>query len=106
MTTIEDKNIPSRRGQRLIQVQFIHSLPFVTAMKKIPDRFFNADGPGLPRNNWSKCQRVINNQAKRRANSSYSENQKAALYCLQETLEMDENIWSAEWGGQRIFAHG
>ena len=28
MTTIEDKNIPSRRGQHLIQVQLIYSLQF------------------------------------------------------------------------------
>ena len=32
MTIIEDKNIPTRRGQRLIQFQLINSLPFVTAM--------------------------------------------------------------------------
>ena len=24
MTTIEEKNVPTKRGQRLIQVQFIH----------------------------------------------------------------------------------
>ena len=34
MRTIEDKNIPSRGGQVLIQVQLIHSLSFVTTMKK------------------------------------------------------------------------
>ena len=34
MTTIEDKNIPFRRGQSLIQVQLIYSLPFATLMKK------------------------------------------------------------------------
>ena len=58
MTTTKDKNIPSRRGQRLIQIQLIYSLPFVTTMKKNTttttkkklDRFFNAVGPGLPRN--------------------------------------------------------
>ena len=57
MTTIEDKNIPSRRGQHLIQVQSIYSLQFVTMMKKnmttttkILDRIFNVIGPGLPHN--------------------------------------------------------
>ena len=59
MTTIEDKNIPTRRGQHLIQVQLIHSLPFVTTMKKntttttttkILDRIFNAVGLGFLRN--------------------------------------------------------
>ena len=54
MATIEDKNIPSRRGQRLIQVQLIYSLQFVTTIKKntttkILHRIFNAVGPGLPR---------------------------------------------------------
>ena len=34
MTKIEDKNIPTRRGQHLIQVQSIYSLPFVTTTKK------------------------------------------------------------------------
>ena len=56
MRTIEHKNIPSRGGgggfnQVLIQVQLIHSLPFVTTMKeknttttknKIPYPFLNA----------------------------------------------------------------
>ena len=39
---------------------------------------------------------------------SYLKNQKATLYCLQETFskEEDEKIWSAEWGGQIIFSHG
>ena len=55
MTTIEDKNIPSRRGQRLIQVQLIYS--FVTMMKKnkttkILDRILNPVGPGLPRKKY------------------------------------------------------
>ena len=58
------QNIPSWRGQRLIQVQLIYSLPFVTTMKKrknttttkkkILDRIFNAIGPGLPRKNCLK----------------------------------------------------
>ena len=54
MTTIEDKNIPSRRGQHLIQVQLLYSLPFVTTMKKNMtttrkklDRIFNTVSPGL-----------------------------------------------------------
>ena len=33
MTTIEDKNIPSKGGQVLIQVQLIQSLPFVKTAK-------------------------------------------------------------------------
>ena len=39
---------------------------------------------------------------------SFLKNQKATLYCLQETFsnEDDEKIWSAEWGGQIIFSHG
>ena len=34
MRTIEDKNIPSRRKQNLIQVQLIYSCTFVTMIKK------------------------------------------------------------------------
>ena len=34
MTAIEDKNVPSRREQVLIQVQLIYSLQFVTMRKK------------------------------------------------------------------------
>ena len=56
MTTIEHIDTPSRRGQRLIQVQLIHSLPFVTTTKKKGDeekkeldRNLKAVGPGLPR---------------------------------------------------------
>ena len=52
--------------------------------------------------------RGLRNQTKRSGIFSYLKNQKATLYCLQETfsLEKDENIWSAEWGGQTLFAHG
>ena len=46
--------------------------------------------------------RGLRNQVKRRSIFSYLKNQKATLYCLQETFsnENDEKIWSAEWGGQ------
>ena len=52
--------------------------------------------------------RGLRNQDKRRSIFSYLKNQKATLYCLQETFskEDDEKIWSAEWGGQSIFSHG
>ena len=52
--------------------------------------------------------RGLRNQVKRRSIFSYLKNQKATLYCLQETFskEEDEKIWSAEWGGQIIFSHG
>ena len=65
MRTVEDKNIPSREGQVLIQVQLTQSLPFVTTTKKnknttttttttkkkIPYPFFNTGCPqGIPRN--------------------------------------------------------
>ena len=51
--------------------------------------------------------RGLRNQVKRRSIFSYLKNQKATLYCLQETFskEDDEKI-SAEWGGQIIFSHG
>ena len=52
--------------------------------------------------------RGLRNQVKRRAIFSYLKSQKANLYCLQETFsqESDENVWSAEWGGQAFFSHG
>ena len=52
--------------------------------------------------------RELRNQIKRRGIFSYLKNQKATLYCLQETFsqEKDENIWSEERGGQTLFAHG
>ena len=52
--------------------------------------------------------RGLRNQVKRRSIFSYLKNQKATLYCLQETFsnEDDEKIWSAEWGGQIIFSRG
>ena len=52
--------------------------------------------------------RGLRNQIKRRGIFSYLKNQKATLYCLQEIFpqEKDENIWSEEWGGQILFAHG
>ena len=52
--------------------------------------------------------RWLRNQVKRRSIFSYLKNQKATLYCLQETSSKEdvEKIWSAEWGGQIIFSHG
>ena len=52
--------------------------------------------------------RGLRNQNKKRAIFSYSKNQEATIFCLQETflkLE-DEKIWSAEWGGKMYFSHG
>ncbi len=48
----------------------------------------------------------LRNQVKRRPIFSYLKNQKADLYCLQETVskEEDEKIWSAEWKGI-FFSH-
>ena len=40
MRTIEDKNIPSRRKQNLIQVQLIYSCTFVTMIKNTRNRIF------------------------------------------------------------------
>ena len=52
--------------------------------------------------------RGLRNQVKRRSIFSYLKNEKATLYCLQETFpkEDDEKIWSTKWGGQIIFSHG
>ena len=52
--------------------------------------------------------RGLRNQVKRRSIFSYLTNQKATLYCLQETFsnEDDDKMWSAEWGGQIIFSRG
>ena len=57
---------PFERGQRLIQVQLIYSLPIVTTIKKnttttttkIPDPFLNAVCPqGIPRNDNNRAQK-------------------------------------------------
>ena len=52
--------------------------------------------------------RGLRNQSKRRAIFTYLKNQKATLYCLQETFSQieDEKVWTAEWGGQTLFSHG
>ena len=51
--------------------------------------------------------RGLRNANKRRAIFSYLKNQKATIFCLQETFSKadDEKIWSAEWGGKIIFSH-
>ena len=38
----------------------------------------------------------------------YLKQQKATIFCLQETYSQpdDEKIWSAEWGGKNLFCHG
>ena len=52
--------------------------------------------------------RGIRNQNKRRANFCYLKQQKATIFCLQETYSQpdDEKIWSAEWRGEIFFCRG
>ena len=52
--------------------------------------------------------RGIRNPNKRRAIFCYLKQQKANIFCLQETYSQpdDEKIWSAEWGGKIFFCHG
>ena len=52
--------------------------------------------------------RVLRNAGKRKAIFSYLKNQKASIFCLQETFSKkdDEQIWTSEWGGKIIFSHG
>ena len=52
--------------------------------------------------------RGIRNQNKRRAIFCYLKQQKATIFCLQETYSQpdDEKIWSAEWGGRIFSCHG
>ena len=50
----------------------------------------------------------LRNAGKRKAIFSYLKNQKASIFCLQETFSKkdDEKIWTSEWGGKIIFSHG
>ena len=50
----------------------------------------------------------LRNPVKRRALFLYLKNQKADLYCLQEThsKKEDEIPWASEWGGKILFSHG
>lgn len=52
--------------------------------------------------------RELRNAGKRKAIFSYSKNQKASIFCLQETFSKkdDEKTWTSEWGGKIIFSHG
>jgi len=52
--------------------------------------------------------RGIRNPNKRRAMFCYLKQQKATIFCLQETYSQldDEKIWLAEWGGKILFCHG
>ena len=52
--------------------------------------------------------RGLRNAGKRKAIFSYLKNQKASIFCLQETFskKVDEKIWTSEWGGKIIFSHG
>ena len=52
--------------------------------------------------------RGLRNQNKRREVFCYLKQQKASVFCLQETYSLpeDEKIWSAEWGGKIVFTHG
>ena len=51
--------------------------------------------------------RGIRNPNKRRAMFCYLKQQKATIFCLQETYSQpdDEKLWSAEWGGKILFYH-
>ena len=50
----------------------------------------------------------LQNPNKRNTIFAYLKNQKAKIFCLQETFskQEDEVAWSADWGGQIIFSHG
>ena len=50
----------------------------------------------------------LRNAGKRKAIFSYLKNQKASIFCLQETFSKkdDEKIWTSEWGGKILFSHG
>ena len=50
----------------------------------------------------------LRNPVKRRALFLYLKNQRADLYCLQEThsKKEDEIPWASEWGGKILFSHG
>ena len=53
--------------------------------------------------------RGLRNAGKRKATFSYLKNQKASIFCLQETfsnLKNDEKLWTSEWGGEIFFPHG
>ena len=52
--------------------------------------------------------RGLRNAGKRKAIFSYLKNQKASIFCLQETFSKkdDEKIWTSEWGGKILFSHG
>ena len=51
--------------------------------------------------------RGLRSPQKRRAIFEYLKNQKALIFCLQETFSKQEDgVWSADWGGRIIFSHG
>lgn len=52
--------------------------------------------------------RGLRNAGKRKAIFSYLKNQKASIFCLQETFSIkgDEKTWTSEWGGKILFSHG
>ena len=52
--------------------------------------------------------RGLRNPNKRRAVFCYLKQQKATIFCLQETFSQpdDEQVWTAEWGGKIFFEHG
>ena len=45
---------------------------------------------------------------KRKTIFSYLKNQKASIFCLQETFsnKHDKKLWTSEWGGKIFFSHG
>ena len=51
--------------------------------------------------------RGLHDAGKRKAIFLYLKNQKASIFCLQETFSNkdDEKIWTSEWGGKIIFSH-
>ena len=52
--------------------------------------------------------RGLRNAGKRKTIFSYLKNQKASIFCLQETFsnKHDEKLWTSEWGGKIFFSHG
>ena len=52
--------------------------------------------------------RGLRNAGKRKTIFLYLKNQKASIFCLQETFsnKHDEKLWTSEWGWENLFSHG
>ena len=70
--------------------------------------YFNIVGKLVSRKIQILALNVIRNQNKRREVFCHLKQQKASVFCLQETYSLpeDEKIWSAEGGGKIVFTHG